>query len=116
MNPMEVLVRGKRVSRSARKLDLVLVAARYGGENSQLKVARGYRRRGFVWGDLELFDRQMLVEHLKAKTQVVTGRVADLPGDFEVTATVRMKDVEGVEFVVADGDQKGRDDLGVPLF
>jgi len=111
-----VLVRGKRVSKSTQKLDLVLVAARYGGANSQLKVARGYQRRGFVWGDIELFDRPMLVEHLKTKTKVVTGRVADLPGDFEVAAAVRLVDVEGVEFVVTDGNQKGRDDLGVPLF
>jgi hypothetical protein len=58
----------------------------------------------------------MLVENLKAKTKVVTGRVADLPGDFEVAAAVRLINVEGAEFIVADGNQKGRDDLGVPLF
>jgi hypothetical protein len=109
-------MRGKRVSRAARKLDVVLVAVRYGEEGGRLNVAKGYERRGFVWGDLVLFDRQDLIERLKAKKRVVTGHQAELPGDFEVAATVELTKDEDKEMIVADGHQTERDDLGLPLF
>jgi len=109
-------MRGKRVSPAARKHDVVLVAVRYGEEGGRLNVAKGYERRGFVWGDLVLFDRQALVERLKAKKRVVTGHQAELPGDFEVSATVHLTQEEGAESILADGHQAGRDDLGLPLF
>jgi len=111
-----VLVRGKRVSKSGRKLDIVLVAARYVGLGGQLKVARGYQRRGYVWGDLELIDRQMLIDQLKAKKQVAIGRVAGLPGDFEVDGKVNLVNIEGTESVVNEEDEPRGDDLGLPLF
>ena len=109
-------MRGRRISRAARKLDVVLVAVRYAQEGSRLNVAKGYERRGFVWGDLVLFDRQDLVERLKAKKRVVTGHQAELPGDFEITATVHLMQEDGTEAIVADGHHAGRDDLGLPLF
>ena len=109
-------MRGKRVSKSTRKLDIVLVAARYVGLGGQLKVARGYQRRGYVWGDLELIDRQMLIDQLKAKKQVVIGRVASLPGDFEVDGNVHLVNIEGTEFVVTEEDGTRSDDLGLPIF
>jgi hypothetical protein len=109
-------MRGKRVSPAARKLDVVLVAVRYGEEGGCLKVARGYERRGFVWGDMVLFDRQALIERLKDKKRVATGKQAELPGDFEVSATVHLTQEAGTESIVADGHQAGRDDLGLPLF
>jgi hypothetical protein len=109
-------MRGKRVSRAARKFDVVLVAVRYGEEGGRLNVAQGYERRGFVWGDLVLLDRRSLVERLRAKKRVVTGHQAELPGDFEVTATVHLTKDRGKEIIVADGHQAERDDLGLPLF
>jgi hypothetical protein len=109
-------MRGRRVSRAARKLDVVLVAVRYGEEGGRLNAAQGYERRGFVWGDLVLFDRQALIERLKAKKRVATGHQAELPGDFEVTAMVHLTKDEGKEIIVADGHQTERDDLGLPLF
>jgi hypothetical protein len=109
-------MRGKRVSRASRKLDVVLVAARYGEEGDRLNIARGYERRGFVWGDLVLFDRQTLIERLNAKKRVVTGYPGELPGDFEVTATVHLMREGVTESLVANGHQSGRDDLGLPLF
>ena len=109
-------MRGKRVSRTSRKLDVVLVAARYGEDGDRLNLVQGYERRGFVWGDLVLFDRQALIERLNAKKRVVTGNPAELPGDFEVTAEVHLSQESGIESIVADGHQTMRDDLGLPLF
>jgi hypothetical protein len=109
-------MRGKRVSRASRKLDVVLVAVRYGEEGDHLDIAQGYERRGFVWGDLVLLDRQALIERLNAKKRVVTGYPGELPGDFEVTAEVRLTQEGGTESIVADGHQAGKDDLGLPLF
>ena len=109
-------MRGKRVSRASRKLDVVLVAARYGEDGGRLNIARGYERRGFVWGDLVLFNRQALIERLNAKKRVVTGYPGELPGDFEVTAEVYLTQEGGTESIVTDGHQTGRDDLGLPLF
>ena len=109
-------MRGKRVSRASRKLDIVLVAARYAEDGDRLKIVQGYERRGFVWGDLVLFDRQALIERLNAKKRVVTGYQGELPGDFEVIGEVNIDDENGTESIVADGHQMGRDDLGLPLF
>ncbi len=109
-------MRGKRVSRASRKLDVVLVAARYDEEDEQIDIAQGYERRGFVWGDLVLLDRRTLVERLNANKRVVTGHPGELPGDFVVAAEVHLAQEGGTETIVADGHQTGRDDLGLPLF
>ncbi|UCF61486.1 MAG: hypothetical protein JSV37_02055 [Anaerolineaceae bacterium] len=109
-------MRGKRVSRASRKLDVVLVAARYGEGGDQLDIVQGYERRGFVWGDLVLLDRQALIERLNDKKRVVTGYPGELPGDFEVTAEVHLTKEGGGISIVADGHQTGVDDLGLPLF
>ncbi len=109
-------MRGQRISRASRKLDVVLVAARYGEDGDRLNLARGYERRGFVWGDLVLLDRQALIERLNAKKRVVTGIPGELPGDFEVIAEVYLTMEGEMGSIVADGHPTGRDDLGLPLF
>jgi hypothetical protein len=109
-------VRGVKVSRAARKLDVVLVAARYDEERSQLRVAQGYERRGFVWGDLVLFTRHDLLERLKAKKRVVIGVPATLPGDFITKGTVRLIEEGGGAYIIVNGRPTKGDDLGLPLF
>jgi hypothetical protein len=109
-------VRGKRVSRQARKLDVVVVAARYDEAGNRLSAAKGYERRGFVWGDVVLLDRQALIDRLRSEKLVVTGRPADLEGDFEVIAPIRLQGADGSVTLVAEGLRARGDDLGLPLF
>jgi hypothetical protein len=112
----EVSVRGKRISRQARKLDVVVVAARYDEAGKRLSAAKGYERRGYVWGDVVLLDRQTLIDHLRSEKLIVTGRPAELEGDFEVIAPIRLEGAEKSIALVAEGLQAKGDDLGLPLF
>jgi hypothetical protein len=109
-------VRGKRVSRQARKLDVVVVAVRYNGFHDRISTVRGFERRGFVWGDHVLLDREALIERVRANKRVVTGRRAALEGDFEVIAPVRLMTHDQKETLVAEGCKGEGDNLGLPLF
>jgi hypothetical protein len=112
----EVLVRGKRVSRQARKLDVIVVAVRYNGSHDRISMVRGHERRGFVWGDQVLLDREALMDRMRANKRVVTGRRASLEGDFEVFASVRVMTLNQRETLVAEGCEGEGDNLGLPLF
>jgi hypothetical protein len=108
-------VRGERVSKETRGLDLVLESVRYQPDGERLQFARGYARRGFVWGDLVLLSREELLHHLRAKKRVVTGRPAGIEGNFEVYATVRLAGKNGNEVLLAGESEGQRDDLGLPI-
>jgi len=110
-------VRGRRVSRKTRKLDVVVEAVRYDEETSRLFLARGYERVGYIWSDINLFDRKQLVELLKTKKRVVCGRPAGIQGDFEVYGCLQVKG-DGERGVLACGAPSGlmKEDLGLPLF
>ncbi len=109
-------MRGIRVTKESRKIDVVLVAARYASKGDRVRVARGYIRRGAVWGDLKLLPRKDLVERLKSGERIVVGEFAEIPGSFHTVAKVRLTEGSGGERLVADGvDGKG-DELGLPLF
>lgn len=107
-------MRGKRASIARRKADLLIVSVRYEPDDRRIAIARGYERRGKIWSDLRLFDRQTLVDRLQAGQRVVTGRRAELVGDFDVLSRVRLTD--SGQFISADGAGVEKDELGVPLF
>jgi len=96
-----------------KKVDVVLTSARYREGGVRLAQARGFERRGDVWSDTLLYDRETLVERLRAGERVVVGHEGELPGDFEIGHRVRL---EGSEWLVVDGGAAVRDDLAVPLF
>ena len=106
-------MRTARVHRGLKKLDVVLTSARYRDGGTRLAQARGFERRGDVWSDTLLYDRETLVERLRSGQRVVVGREGELPGDFEVGHRVRL---EGSDRLAVDGGAGGRDDLTVPLF
>jgi hypothetical protein len=112
----EVSVRGKKVSPNARKLDVVLVAVRYDDSEGRLTLAQGYERRGFVWGDLVLLDRDDVIDRIQAGKRVVAGRRAEIPGDFEVLNPIQLQRLNGSSSLVAEGRAAEGDDLGLPLF
>jgi hypothetical protein len=110
-------MRGKKISKVARKeIDLVVIAARYQSDGGPLSIAQGYERRGPVWGDVRLFTREALAEKIKQGERVVTGRLADIPGDFEVIAPVRLQRKNGNFALVTDEKTSNIDQLDIPLF
>jgi hypothetical protein len=109
-------LRGYRLPKSSRKMDVVIVAVRYTERNKQFKVGQGYVRRGTIWGDLTLLTRHDLVQRLEGKQNIVTGAPAEIPGEFDVFGRVLLDQEDGGESIyVGEMPQKG-DELGVPLF
>ncbi len=106
-------MRKARVGRGLKKVDVVLTSARYQDGGVRLAQARGFERRGDVWSDTLLFDRETLVQRVRDGRRVVVGRERDLPGDFEIGQRLRL---EGSGWLVVDGGSATRDDLAVPVF
>lgn len=114
-------MRGKRASIARKKVDTVLLAVRYQPQDGKLALARGIERRGAVWSDWKLFDRQTLVDQLQAGRRIATGREAELAGDLELIGRVRLAQTDGDQPVLtANGDSSAPgqpvDRLGLPLF
>ncbi len=109
-------MRGYRLPKSSRKLDVVLVAARYTPRSNELKIGQAYVRRGPIWSDLKLLKRDEIIEHLERKQRVVTGEPAVIPGEFSVFDTVQLSRANGKMGIhIGQLPEKG-DDLGLPLF
>jgi hypothetical protein len=112
-----VTVRGVRASLPARKAkaDVVLVAARY-EDDGRLEVAKGYVRHDQIWSDVQLFDRETLVDMLGLDRRVATAKFKDLAADFSLKSKVNLKEMDGTMWLVVNGTTGSRDDLGLPLF
>ncbi len=108
-------MRGLRVSKAVKKLDIVLVAVRY-DEDHKVLLARGFSRHGSVWGDRKLFGRDAILTGLDDGENVVTGELSYLPGDFDVFETVRAEKTDGSSRLLTDGVEGVGDMLGLPLF
>ena len=108
-------MRGLKVSKGSKKLDMVLVAARYDDEHYVL-LAQGFTRSGSVWGDIRLFERGELIARVEKGERVVTGAPSYLPGDFDVFEEVEVAEFDGSAYLVAVPDAQRGDRLGLPLF
>jgi hypothetical protein len=113
---LEVSLRGYRIPKASRKLDVVLVAVRYDSRGQKVRYGQAYVRRGKVWGDLTLLDRDELIDRLEEKQQVVTGKPAEIPGEFTVFDRVRLERSNGSEVIRVGETRSKEDDLGLPLF
>ncbi|MGD8604267.1 MAG: hypothetical protein PVF49_06815 [Anaerolineales bacterium] len=109
-------MRGKKISKEMKKLDMVLTAVRYAGQGKKIETAKGYERFGQVWTDLKLYDRETLADRLGKGQRVVTGQLSDLAGQFVVFKPVHLQGKNGGGTIVANGAGSGGDDLGLPLF
>ena len=108
-------MRGVRVSPASRKLDVVLVAARYQPQQHKLDFAQGYVRRGTVWSDLKLLSRSQLVEQVAQGKKVVVGELFEMPGNFKAEGRVKLAGKDG-ESSLRVGQAAGPgDDLGLSL-
>ena len=109
-------MRGIRVTKESRKIDVVLVAERRTSKGDRVLAAKGYVRRGPIWGDLTLLPRKELVERLKSGERIVVGEHAEVPGSFHTIAKVRLAEESGGEKLVANGKGGKGDELGLPLY
>lgn len=109
-------MRGQAVSRRLRKVDTVVVSVRYSPGRGELSCVRAYDRRGSVWSDWLILDRQALLARLEAGKRVLTGATVELAGDFRLANPVRRVGRDGQRWIVAGVSETGRDDLDVPLF
>ncbi len=106
---------GQRLSPAAKRLDVVVVAARY-APDGKLTMAQAYERRGQIWTDLLLLGRAALIELLRAGKRVAVGEPATVPGDFVVRDAVVLSGVGGRAVVRVSQTRSNTDDLGVPTF
>jgi hypothetical protein len=108
-------VSGQRLSSASRKLDAVVVAARY-TPGGALDVAQAYERNGVVWTDLVLLDRAEVVDRLRAGKRVAVGETVLVPGDYSVRDRLELGGENGSEVIRLAGSASTGDDLGVPRF
>jgi len=96
-----------------KKFDGVIETVRY-HPDGKIALVSAYERRGAVWSDHVLLERNELIDRLKHGKRFVTGRRKEyLGGVFETGPAVRL--VQGV--LVTDGQATQRDLLsGVPIF
>jgi len=109
-------MRGIRVTKESRKLDVVLVAAMYTSKQDRVRVAKGYIRRGVIWSDLTLLPRKNLVERLKSGERIVIGEQEQIPGSFHTIARVRLAEGSKGDALVTNGADGKGDELGLPPF
>ena len=113
----EAIVRGRKTSKTARKdADIVIVAARYEEDGSHLAAVQAFRRRGFVWGDVEILDRPRLIQELEGGARVFTGSYDDLTADFTAGSPVELSGSDGAQWVTTPGEKSSADRLNLPRF
>jgi hypothetical protein len=86
--------------------------------DGRLLSAQAHERRGAVWTDLVLLDREALLARLQSRRRVYAGAAnPDVPGDFTVRGRLSLQDAGGGRAYLTLGESPaGRDDLGVPVF
>ena len=98
------------------KYDGVVEAVRY-KPDGEIDWVRAYERRGSIFSDYLLIDRQTLVKRLKSGKRFVIGeRLPYLAGTFKVSAPLRLFDKGSQELIVTGDTASSQDRLdGVPL-
>jgi hypothetical protein len=98
------------------KIDGVVQAVRYDDQGQVLWV-RAYLKRGQVWTDHIMLDRDQLVEQIKSGKQIVVGkRIPYLGATFETSVPLKVVNANSHEILVS-GDSQAKSDYleGVPL-
>ncbi len=98
------------------KYDGVVEAAHY-RPDGQLDWVRVYERRGVIFSDCVLLNREAFVRQLKAGKRYMVGeRMLNFGGKFTVTQPVRLYNQDGRQVVVVGDAQASQDELnGVPV-
>jgi len=98
-----------------RKFDGVVECVRY-KPNGEVDWVRAYERRGAIFSDHLLIEREALIQKLKSGKNFVAGsRVSLMASTFEVGEALRVIDAGGKDVLVTDDRQAAQDHLeGVP--
>ena len=102
---------------SKQKIDGVIEAVRYFPDGN-INLVRIYERRGVVFSDYILMDREKLMEHLKNGSCYYTGRrIKDMANKFDIDHHVKLARASERESIVTDNMQSAFDLLeDVSLF
>jgi hypothetical protein len=98
-----------------RKFDGVVECVRY-KPNGEVDWVRAYERRGTIFSDHLLIEREALIQKLKSGKIFVSGsRVSLMASTFKVGEALRVIDAGGKDVLVTDDHQAVQDHLeGVP--
>jgi hypothetical protein len=96
--------------------DGVLEAAHF-KPDGQLDWVRVYERRGFVFSDRVMLNREAFVKQLKAGKRYMVGeRILNMGGKFNITQPVHLVQQDGKQMIVVGDDPTKMDELvGVPI-
>ena len=99
-----------------RKFDGVVEAVRY-QSNGSVEWVRAYLRRGSIFSDRVLVDRETLIRQLKEGKRFVAGkRIPQMAGTFEVSQPLHLLQSNSKEILVTGDTQSEGDRLeGVPV-
>ena len=99
-----------------KKFDGVIEAVRYKADG-QVDWVRAYLRRGAVFSDHVMLDRQTLVDDLKSGKRYLVGkRIPRMAGTFKVDKPLQVLQGNGQEILATGDQQVEHDDLtGVPV-
>lgn len=97
------------------KYDGVVEAVHY-APDGQVAWVRAYLRRGFVFSDRVMLDRETLIDYLKSGKRMVIGKRVPLMGaNFEVSDALSVVQKNGQDILVVGEAQSEQDQLaGVP--
>ena len=98
------------------KYDGVVEAVHY-TPDGQVAWVRAYLRRGFIFSDRMMLDRETLIDQIKSGKRIVIGkRVPQMGANFEVSDTIKIVKQNGGESLAVGEAQPGQDHLaGVPI-
>lgn len=101
----------------AKKYDGVIEAVHY-TLDGKIDWVRGYQRRGFVFSDMLILDRETLLTHLEDGDRIYIGQRQALMGnDFALGEVVRVEKQKSGEKIVAGKAQGDGDFLaGTPVY
>jgi len=98
------------------QVDGVIVSVRYKPEG-QVAWVRAYLRRGKIFSDVVLLEREKLIQDIKSGKNYHAGqRLPYFGGRFEVKSPLKVIRNNNSEILVTGDSQTARDDLeGVPV-
>ncbi len=98
-----------------KSVDGIIESVRYKADG-QVDWVRAYLRRGKIYSDWVLIDRNKLIQELKAGKDFQAGKRQKYKGGtFDLTGAVTVVQANGKEILVTGNRQASQDDLaGVP--
>ena len=98
------------------KYDGVVEAAHY-KPDGQLDWVRVYERKGAVFSDVILLNRDTFIRQLRTGRRYMVGeRILNMGGKFKVTQPIHLNNLDGKQVIVVGETRADKDELsGVPI-